>query len=120
MTTIAVILLGTSLGNTLGPQFWVNKYKLEDHVPWGIILMANLVSIACTLALRMSFSRENKRRESAKEDARKTGVGLEAFDDYMILNAGTTRTDGKAVEQKVDKMFLDLTDTENKAFRYVL
>ena len=50
-------MIGFALGNALGPQFWLDKYKPTNRVPWGLTLMAALTSIGCTFALRYLFAR---------------------------------------------------------------
>ena len=118
MTTTAIFLVGYSLGQTLCTQFWLDKYKPSDRVPFGITLMSHLVAIMCTIALWYSFVQENHRRDALKEQAIRTGVGLAAHQDYAVLER--TDVEGKMWRQTVNKMYLDLTDGENLAFRYVL
>lgn len=111
-------MIGFSLGNALGTQFWLDRYKPTDRIPWGLTLMAELPAISCTFALRYLFARENRKREGMKAEALRTGVSLAAFEEYSMVE--TTDDEGKVVRRKIDKMYLDLTDTENIAFRYVL
>ena len=61
------------------------------------------------LVTRIYLSWENKKREDEPYDASHDEV-------YMT----ETKPDGTTEEVKVDKAFLDLTDTENSEFRYVL
>lgn len=111
-------MIGFALGNALGPQFWLDKYKPSNRIPWALTLMAALVSIFSTVALEFLFSRENKRRDALKAQALRSGVGLSAFDEYAFVESRDD--EGKTTRRKVDKMYLDLTDGENLAFRYVL
>lgn len=53
-----------------------------------------------------------------KAEARRKGVGAAAFEEYMTVE--TTDLDGGLRQRRVDKMYLDLTDGENLAFRYIL
>ena len=69
------------------------------------------------IATRQILDAENKRRDRLKAEAERTGVGKEKFEDWAIVEV---EKDGKIVKEKVDKSFLDLTDGENLAFRYVL
>lgn len=117
-TTTGIFLVGYSLGQILCTQFWKQKYRPENHVPWGITLMSHLCSIICLLILRWIFVSENKRREAMKAEAISRGEGLSRFEDYAIVD--TTDKDGNPIQMRVDKMYLDLTDKENLAFRYVL
>ena len=118
LTTSAVSMIGFSLGNALGPQFWLEKYKPTNRVPWGLTLMAALVSVSCTLALRYLFARENHRRDAMKAEAMRTGASMAPFNEWSLVE--TVGPDGKIIRRKLDKMYLDLTDGENLAFRYVL
>ena len=44
-------------------------------------------------------------------------MGAEDFEDFQVVEI---MKDGKVIRERVDKTFLDLTDRENLAFRYVL
>lgn len=79
--------------------------------------MSHLVCIILTLLLRFHLSSENKKREEMKRESERTGVGKDKFEDWAIIEV---ERDGGSVKEKVDKAFLDLTDKENLAFRYVL
>lgn len=68
--------------------------------------------------LRWHFVSENKRRDAMKAAAEANGESLSRFGDYAMVQ--TTDKDGKHIEMRVHKMYLDLTDQENLAFRYVL
>ena len=70
------------------------------------------------LAIRYVLSTENKRREALQAEAEATGKGFERFENFAYLE--TTDEKGNVVKTKVDKAFLDMTDKENLAFRYVL
>ena len=117
-TTTAIFLVGYSLGQILSTQFWKAKYAPAYHLPFGLILMGNLVSIVCALVLRFLLARENKRREAMRDEALRSGVGKEKFEEYAEVE--TTDAEGRRIKQRVDKTFLDMTDKENLAFRYVL
>ena len=111
-------MIGFALGNALGPQFWLDKYKPNNRIPWGLTLMSALVSISCVLALRFLFARENRRREYLKLEAARTGGDPTPFEEWSMMEM--TTGGGEVVRRRVDKMYLDLTDSENLAFRYVL
>ncbi|KAJ3558280.1 hypothetical protein NM688_g1012 [Phlebia brevispora] len=117
-TASAMIFIGWSLGNALGSQYWLDKYKPDNRVPWGIVLLSCLMSMLLMYIMRMMFSKENKRRDALRAEAQRTGEGLAAFEENMMVE--TVETDGKVRVRRVDKMYLDLTDHENLAFRYVL
>ena len=74
--------------------------------------------MALTVLLCIILKAENKHRDAMKLEATATGAGLEKFDDYAYLE--TTDDQGRVKRTKVDKAFLDMTDKENLAFRYVL
>ncbi|KAH9991581.1 MFS general substrate transporter [Russula vinacea] len=58
---------------------------------------------------RILLARENKRRDAEQPD--------DSFDDVHVVKIDE---DGKRTEVKVSKEFLDLTDRQNRDFRYVL
>ncbi|KAI0937981.1 hypothetical protein AcV7_003300 [Taiwanofungus camphoratus] len=58
---------------------------------------------------RFILARENKRRDAEPPDT--------TYDDVYIE---VVLPDGKRVERKVEKEYLDLTDIQNRDFRYVL
>lgn len=70
------------------------------------------------LALRWLFVRENRRRDAMKAEAIARGESTSRFEDHAVVD--TTDKDGNPIQMRVDKMYLDLTDKENLAFRYVL
>ena len=53
-----------------------------------------------------------------KEEAVRAGTSLAAYDEHAVVE--TTGAEEKEVRKRVDKMYLDLTDGENLAFRYAL
>lgn len=118
MTTNAIFLVGYAVGQTLCSQFWLEQYKPANHVPFGITLMSFLASILCTLALWYMFVQENKRRDALKAEATRSGVGIALHEEHAVID--TTDLEGKGIRKRVDKMYLDLTDGENLAFRYAL
>ena len=79
--------------------------------------MSHCVAAIIMLAARFHLDTENKRRDRLREEAEKSGIGKEKFEDWAIMEM---EKDGKIVKERVDKSFLDLTDGENLAFRYVL
>ena len=77
--------------------------------------MANFISVICTLTLRHIYKTENQRRERSKAEALTSGVGLEAFEEFVVMDGA----DGGKTMRRVEKRFLDMTDSDNQAFRYV-
>ncbi|KAF9014075.1 MFS general substrate transporter [Cyathus striatus] len=108
-TTNAIVLIAYAVGNAAGPFMWKKKYQPRNHVPWAVIAATSFGSGILLLILRFMLARENKRRETEKRD-----------DTYNEVYITQTLPDGSTVEKKVDRAFLDLTDIQNRDFRYVL
>jgi len=104
----------------------------SNHVPWIIIGVCYVLNMVVLFAIRMLLARENKRRDAEPHD--------DTFDDVYVV---TDDEDGNRTEVKVPKVrirssscsrcwqtlglilfceqeFLDLTDRQNRDFRYVL
>jgi len=109
VTVNAIILSANCIGNSAGPFMWQQKYKPRNHVPWIIIGICYVLCMALLLTIRYVLSSENKRRDNEPID--------DSYDDVYIEKVGK---DGQAERIKVDKEFLDLTDIQNRDFRYVL
>ncbi|KAJ7860099.1 MFS general substrate transporter [Mycena olivaceomarginata] len=108
--TVNAILLGAyCVGNSVGPQMWLAKYKPRNHVPWIVIACCYVGMFAMLLALRYYLAAENRRRDAEAMD--------ETYDHVYIQR---TTPDGATEKVKVDKEYLDLTDIQNREFRYVL
>jgi len=108
-TTNAVVLISYGLGNAVGPFMWKKQYQPRNHIPWAIITACSVVAAVLLIIIRFTLAGENKRRDADHKD--------DSFDDVYLTQV---QDDGTAVEKKVDRAFLDLTDRENKQFRYVL
>lgn len=109
VTVNAIMLIAYCIGNAAGPFMWQEKYRPRNHVPWTIIGACYLLCPALLLIIRQVLSAENKRRDAEPPD--------ETYDAVYI---SIIAADGTRVERKVDKEFLDLTDVQNRDFRYVL
>ncbi|TFK76190.1 MFS general substrate transporter [Pluteus cervinus] len=109
ITTNAIVLIFYAIGNAAGPLMWEAKYQPRNRVPWLILTACFVVSALLLLALRTMLAMENAKREKEAVDDR--------FDNVYISQI---QPDGKAVEKRVDRAFLDLTDRQNKQFRYLL
>ncbi|THV06909.1 MFS general substrate transporter [Dendrothele bispora CBS 962.96] len=109
ITTNAIMLCAYCIGNAAGPFMWQEKYKPRNHVPWIIIGIMYLGCMITLLTIRLYLSRENKRRDAEPPD--------DTFDNVYVERIGP---DGSVESIKVDKEFLDLTDIQNREFRYVL
>ena len=79
------------------------------HVPWGVIAACYTVCPILLLIQRSILARENKKRDLEPPDT--------TYDDVWVK---VTDENGDIIEKKVDKAFLDLTDRQNRDFRYPL
>ncbi|KAK7684372.1 hypothetical protein QCA50_012319 [Cerrena zonata] len=109
ITVNAILLIAYCVGNSAGPFMWQAKYKPRNHVPWIVIGICYLICPILLLILRYLFNKENKRRDAEPHDT--------TYDEVYIEVMGP---EGKIVQKKVDKEYLDLTDIQNRDFRYVL
>ena len=101
----------------------------RNHVPWIIIGFCVVANMFLLYIIRVLLSRENQRRDSEPPD--------DTYDNVFVTKIDQ---DGNRVEMKVSKVcgsfiftivslvliriskkeFLDLTDKQNRDFRYVL
>ncbi|KAF7437247.1 hypothetical protein PC9H_004084 [Pleurotus ostreatus] len=109
VTTNAIMLSAYCIGNSAGPFMWQAKYKPRNHVPWIIIGICYACCMALMLIIRHLLVAENKRRDEEPRD-----------DTYDEVYVESVTKEGESVKIKVDKEFLDLTDIQNRDFRYVL
>ncbi|KIO24293.1 hypothetical protein M407DRAFT_213109 [Tulasnella calospora MUT 4182] len=112
MTCNAIFLVGYALGQMLCTQFWKQKYRPRNMVPWVIELCTYAFDIFIICVIRWWLVRENKRR-----DAEKLASG-EEYPEFGYIEH--TQEDGSIVKLKVPIQFMDITDKENRAFRYPL
>ncbi|KAH9483910.1 putative transporter PB10D8.01 [Psilocybe cubensis] len=108
-TTNAIVLSAYAIANAAGPFMWKKKYSPRNHVPWSIISACIGVSFVLILTLRFMLYSENKRRDAEKRD--------ESYDNIYLTQE---LADGTQTEKRVDRAFLDLTDLQNRDFRYDL
>lgn len=112
VSTNAVMIIGYALGNAVGPQPWKSQYQPRNHVPWTVICVCWAMSGFIMLLLRWYLARENRLREVEQAQFE---VCERDVEKEMYLE------DAKGEEVgKIDRAFLDLTDIENREFRYVL
>ncbi|CAA7262330.1 unnamed protein product [Cyclocybe aegerita] len=109
VTVNAITLSAYCIGNAAGPFMWKAKYQPRDHVPWIVIRICNTSCMALLLMVRFLLSTENGRRDREPPD--------ETYENIYIERVGKS---GVTELVKVDKEFLDLTDIQNRDFRYVL
>jgi hypothetical protein len=98
-TANAMILIGYCLGNLLAPQMWRAQYAPRYYVPWGVILASYSICPLMFLGIRWGLARENKRRDA---------LGL-VGEKYYDENG-----------DEIEATFLDITDWQNKEYRYPL
>ncbi|KZT69386.1 MFS general substrate transporter [Daedalea quercina L-15889] len=109
VTVNAIMLIAYCVGNAAGPFMWQAKYEPRNHVPWLIIGICYATCMFLLATIRVLLVRENRKRDAEPRDT--------TYDDvYMEI----TLADGTRVERKVEKEYLDLTDIQNRDFRYVL
>ncbi|KAJ4475567.1 MFS general substrate transporter [Lentinula aciculospora] len=109
ITTNAIMLCAYCIGNAAAPFMWQAKYKPRNHIPWTIIGICYGICMLLLLAIRFHLQRQNKLRQNEPHDHQ--------YDDVYIERVNE---DGTIDEIKVEKEFLDLTDKQNRDFRYVL
>ncbi|KDR66872.1 hypothetical protein GALMADRAFT_232281 [Galerina marginata CBS 339.88] len=108
-TTNAIVLSAYAIGGGSGSFMWRKKFQPRNHVPWAIISACIGSCAALILLLRFMLDRENKRRDGEQRD--------DSYDDVYLTQEST---DGVMTEKRVDRTFLDLTDIQNRDFRYSL
>ncbi|KAI0032038.1 MFS general substrate transporter [Vararia minispora EC-137] len=109
ITVNAIMLCAYCVGNAAGPFMFQAKYQPRYHIPWIIIGICYAAGIVILIAIRMLLSHRNKVRATEPRDT--------TYDDVYVVRCDA---DGNEVEVKVAKEFLDLTDMQNRDFRYVL
>ncbi|KAG9039675.1 hypothetical protein FS837_000943 [Tulasnella sp. UAMH 9824] len=112
MTCNAIFLVGYSIGQMVSTQFWKKKYRPRNIVPWTIILSSFAFNIFIISIIRWYLVRENKRRDAERLDS------VKECEEFGFVEH--VQEDGSVDRLKVPIQFLDMTDLENKAFRYPL
>ncbi|KAJ6626487.1 MFS general substrate transporter [Mycena sp. CBHHK59/15] len=112
VTTNAIMLSAYCIGNSAGPFMWQAKYKPRNRVPWTVIGICYACCMLLMLAIRLHLARENRRRDAEPPVD-------DGYDDVFIERPAADGS-GKVERVRVDKEFLDLTDRQNRDFRYVL
>ncbi|RDX49620.1 MFS general substrate transporter [Lentinus brumalis] len=109
ITVNAIMLISYCVGNAAAPFMWQAKYQPRNHIPWIIIGITYVICPMILLLIRVLLARENRKRDAEPVD-----------DKYDDLYIEVVLPDGTRTERRVDKEFLDLTDIQNRDFRYVL
>ncbi|KAK7055772.1 MFS general substrate transporter [Favolaschia claudopus] len=110
VTTNAIMLSAYCIGNAAAPFMWKQQYKPRNRVPWIIIGVCYLACMIILLIIRAVLVAENKRRDAEPKID-------DPFDHVYVERISP---EGVQEKVKVDKEFLDLTDRQNRDFRYVL
>jgi len=109
ITTNGIVLCAYAIGNAVSQFMWKAQYQPRNHIPWAVIAACNFGAGVMLLIIRFMLASENKKRDA------------EGYDDtYDNVYIAEEQADGNTVEKKVDKAFLDLTDKQNREFRYIL
>lgn len=109
ITVNTIMLTAYCIGNAVGPLMWKAKYKPRNVVPWIIIGVCVVLRILTLLTIRYLLSAENRRRDAEPAET--------VYDNMYIERLNE---DGVMEKARVDKEFLDLTDKQNRDFRYIL
>jgi len=112
MTTNAIFFIGYCIGQMLCTQFWKVQYRPRNIVPWSIQLSSYVFDICIIYAMRLYFQYVNRKR-----DAEKLASGKE-YEEFGYVEH--VNEDGSTSRIKVPIQFMDVTDWENKAFRYAI
>lgn len=106
ITTNGIVLCAYAIGNAVSQFMWKAQYQPRNHIPWAVIASCNFAAGVALVVLRFMLATENKKRDRETPGDKHDAV-------YILDESGAER-------RKVDKAFLDLTDTQNRDFRYVL
>ncbi|OCB84143.1 membrane transporter [Sanghuangporus baumii] len=109
ISTNAIILIAYAIGNACGPLMWHASYQPRNRIPWAIIIACNGAVAVLSIFIRIYLARENNIRERQTSDT--------TYEDVYIVVQDET---GAEAKKKVDKAFLDLTDRQNRDYRYLL
>ncbi|TEB24344.1 membrane transporter [Coprinellus micaceus] len=109
ITMNTIILVSGYAGLAVGPLMWRKKYQPRNRVPWIVVSVCVVTSAILLFILRTMLDRENKRRDREPRSTQ--------YDEVFVEKVAP---DGSVTIHRVDKAFLDLTDVENRDFRYIL
>jgi hypothetical protein len=118
LTMHAMWFIGYSVGQLVSPQWWKNKYKPRNRVPWTILLVSYCTQCLILVGLNFYFKRLNRLRDEAAANAK--GEEAEKYSEYGWVEIPDKDAPGGFRKVQVEKRFLDQTDKENLSFRYVL
>lgn len=100
----------------------LSSISRRNHIPWGVITATNLASAVTLLVLRYLYWRENKKRDDETRDAAYDNVYIktESGEERQVDKASVPCESYANVIYYCPQAFLDLTDKQNRDFRYVL
>lgn len=108
-TVNAILLVAYGIGNAAGPFMWKKEYQPRNRIPWIAITVIFGACVVMFFVLRSYLSWQNEKRERESHDDSYDNVYLTYVDEK-----------GNSTERRVDKAFLDITDIQNREFRYIL
>lgn len=105
-------LIGYCIGNIVGPQLFQPQYAPRNIVPWAVIIACYSIAPLLLAVILYRLKKENAKRD--QEALRRKEDGIEEEEVWIDV----VHADGSITVENVDKNFLDLTDKENRDFRY--
>jgi hypothetical protein len=86
LTMHAMWFVGYSVGQMVAPQWWKNKYKPRNRVPWGILLVRpKLKFIKTDLLPFITFRLDSVARSSSFSASVGTSIGATSFGTQLLL-----------------------------------
>lgn len=124
VTANALLLIGYCVGNLVGPYIWRSQFSPLNTVPWSVCMVSYFLCVPVAIALHFIMARENTRRDEAQEHEHENStqghqvpIALQPTDAEQV----DSTTDAKKHPQAhLDTAFLDLTDKQNRYYRYPL
>jgi len=106
--TAAILFTGYCVGNIIGPQTFKDSEAPRYHSAYIAMLIGYVVKLVAITVLYVYMYLANKKRDREQEV---TGDGGEHLQ---------TERDAKVRREGIEGGMLDMTELDNKAFRYVL
>lgn len=94
--------------------------SIRNRVPWAIIVAINFTQIILVMILRAYLVRQNAIRNRASENGEEKPENADEKEEYNEAFVVVQDANGRDVKKRVHRAFMDLTDRQNKEFRYVL
>ncbi|GAA5856058.1 hypothetical protein JCM8547_002960 [Rhodosporidiobolus lusitaniae] len=110
------IFVGYCVGNIIGPYtVFVDEKAVKYRSTWIALYVSLGVVCICSLLLRFLLARENTSRDAL---AASSSTQTNEKTAYSSADAASTEEEREAEQERVDRE--DLTDSQNKRFRYTL